>query len=82
MRQSCFENGCHRKPPGDGSLWGAVCVTVHIHSLGRGCQHMVQVAVTGRTGEWVREEVSMALCVIVGGAPHWESGGVILQAAA
>ena len=59
---------------------GAVCVAVRVHSLGRGCQHVIRVAVKGRIGGWVLW-ASTAQCVIVWGPP-WESGGVIWQAGA
>lgn len=60
-------------PRGWVTVGGCVCVAVHVHSLGRGCQHMVQVAVMGKIGEWVQGGVNGTVCHC-GGAPLGEWG--------
>lgn len=50
-----------------------VCVAVHVHSLGRGCQHVVRVAVKGRIGGWVPVGVHGTVCHCVWGPP-WRVG--------
>lgn len=48
------------------NVGGSVCVAIHFHSLGRGSQHMVQVAVTRRIGGWVRVGVGVTVCHCAG----------------